>query len=125
MLRSITDPSALPAEPLITTVTLAELSAAPLVRTATRNVRPDKRISSGPRLTSLPFDAAAARAFGQVAASLRRSGRKVAARNYDAMIAAIAIANGLAVHTCNPAGFEGVDGLSVTAVPHPGQPNTT
>ena len=30
-MRDITDPSALPAEPLITTVTLAELSAGPLV----------------------------------------------------------------------------------------------
>jgi len=30
-LRQITDPSALPAEPLITTVTLAELSVGPLV----------------------------------------------------------------------------------------------
>jgi tRNA(fMet)-specific endonuclease VapC len=30
-LRDLRDPSALPAEPLITTVTLAELSAGPLV----------------------------------------------------------------------------------------------
>lgn len=73
----------------------------------------------------LPFDAEAARAFGQVAASLRRSGRKVAARSYDAMIAAIAISNDLAVHTCNPADFEGIDGLTVVAVPHPDQPSTT
>ena len=32
----------------------------------------------------LPFDATAARAFGRVAASLRRAGRKVNARAYDA-----------------------------------------
>ena len=37
----------------------------------------------------LPFDAAAARAFGAVAASLRASGRKPAARGYDALIAAV------------------------------------
>lgn len=67
----------------------------------------------------LPFDAAAARAFGRVAASLRRAGRKPAARAYDAMIAAIAIANDLPVHTCNPADFDGIDGLEVVAVPHP------
>ena len=42
----------------------------------------------------LPFDAQAARSFGQVAV-LRRAGRKPAARAYDAMIAAVAIANGL------------------------------
>lgn len=38
---------------------------------------------------ALPFDADAARACGQVAASLRRAGRKPSARAYDAMIAAI------------------------------------
>jgi tRNA(fMet)-specific endonuclease VapC len=32
--------------------------------------------------------------FGGVAASLRQAGRKPAARAYDAMIAAVAIANG-------------------------------
>ncbi|MCL4866486.1 MAG: hypothetical protein KJZ47_11370, partial [Gemmatimonadales bacterium] len=32
----------------------------------------------------LPFDARAARAFGRVAAGLRRSGRKPAAGSYDA-----------------------------------------
>ena len=53
-----------------------------------------------------------------VAASLRRAGRKPAARAYDAMIAAIALANGLPVHTCNPDDFAGIDGLTVIAVPY-------
>jgi len=35
------------------------------------------------------------------------------------MIAATALANGLAVHTCNPGDFAGIDGLNVVAVPHP------
>jgi len=67
----------------------------------------------------LPFDAAAARAFGRVAASLRRAGRKPAARAYDAMIAAIAIANELPIYTCNPTDFTGVDELRVVAVELP------
>jgi tRNA(fMet)-specific endonuclease VapC len=67
----------------------------------------------------LPFDAAAARAFGLVASDLRHSGRKSAARTFDAMIAAVAVANGLPLYTCNPADFAGVDGLEVVAVPHP------
>lgn len=67
----------------------------------------------------LPFDAAAARAFGAVAAGLRRAGRKPAARAYDAMIAAVALANGLSVYTCNPEDFSCIDGLTVVAVPHP------
>lgn len=68
----------------------------------------------------LPFDASAARAFGGVASSLRRAGRKTAARGYDAMIAATALANGLPIYTCNPDDFEGIDGLEMVAVPMPG-----
>jgi predicted nucleic acid-binding protein len=65
----------------------------------------------------LPFDAPAARAFGRVAASLRRAGRKPAARAYDAMIAAVALANGLPIYTCNPQDFAGIDDLEVLDVP--------
>jgi predicted nucleic acid-binding protein len=68
---------------------------------------------------ALPFDAQAARAFGGVAASLRRSGRKTAARAYDAMIGALALANALPLLTCSPEDFDGIDGLTVVAVPHP------
>ena len=66
---------------------------------------------------------AAARAFGQVAASARRSGRKTSARACDAMIAAIAVANGLPLYTCNPADFSGIDGQTVVAVVHPDGPS--
>ena len=69
----------------------------------------------------LPFDAAAARAFGQVAAALRRTGRKPAARAYDAMIAAVARANDLPVYTCNPTDFRGIEGLTVVDVPYDGR----
>lgn len=51
--------------------------------------------------------------------SMRRAGRKPAARAYDAMIAATALANGLAVHTCNPSDFDDIDNLQVVTVPHP------
>jgi tRNA(fMet)-specific endonuclease VapC len=51
-----------------------------------------------------------------VAASLRRSGREASARAYDAMIAAIAIAHGLPLYTCNPSDFAGIEGLDVVAV---------
>lgn len=127
LLRSITDPSVLPSEPLITAVTLAELSVGPLVATndQDRAARQAHLQQAEADFDPLPFDAEAARAFGQVAASLRRSGRKIAARSYDVMIAAIAISNDLAVHTCNPADFEGIDGLTVVAVPNPGQSITT
>ena len=111
----------LPAEPLITAVTLAELSAGPLVTEdpTEREARQAHLQQAEADFDPLPFDAASARAFGSVAASLRRSGRKAGARSYDAMIAAIALANELPVFTCNPADFLGIDGLEVVAVPVP------
>ena len=118
LLGRISEPGGLPAEPLITTVTLAELSVGPLVAhdEPERAARQAHLQQAEADFTPLAFDAAAARAFGGVAASLRRAGRKPAARAYDAMIAAIAIANGLPVYTANPADFEGIDGLEVVAV---------
>lgn len=122
LLGRVTDPAALPAEPLITTITLAELSVGPLVATTAkeRAARQAHVQEAEATFDPLPFDAAAARAFGQVAASLRRAGRKPAARAYDAMIAAIGLANDLPIHTCNPDDFAGIDGLVVVAVPHRG-----
>ncbi|MGH3446331.1 MAG: PIN domain-containing protein [Nocardioidaceae bacterium] len=71
---------------------------------------------------AVPFDADAARAFGRVAASLRRADRKPAARAYDALIAATAIAGGLPLYTCNPEDFAAIDELEVCPVPHPDAP---
>ena len=68
---------------------------------------------------AIAFDAAAARAFGTVAIALRSAGRKRAARAYDALIAATAIANGLPLYTCNPEDFEGIPALDLHSVPHP------
>ncbi len=124
MLSRITNPSSLPGEPLITAVTLAELSVGPLVATddSERAARQAHVQQAEADFDPLPFDAAAARAFGGVAASLRKAGRKPAARAYDAMIAATAVANSLPVYTCNPADFSGIDGLTVVPVPVPPAP---
>jgi tRNA(fMet)-specific endonuclease VapC len=112
-----------PNEPLITAITLAELSVGPLVA-----LSDDVRVARQAHLQQaeadfdpLPFDANAARAFGRVAASLRQSGRKATARTYDAMIAATALANDLPLYTCNPSDFTDIDGLTVINVPHPNE----
>ena len=125
LLSRLSDPTLLPAEPLITAITLAELSVGPLVARSDqeRAARQAHLQQAEADFDPIPFDAAAARAFGQVAASLRRSGRKTAARAYDAMIAATAMANGLPVYTCNPSDFGGIEGLQVVAIPHPGSPS--
>ncbi len=118
LLPKLGDPATLPDEPLITTVTLAELSVGPLVAKddAERAARQAQLQQAEADFTPLPFDAAAARAFARVAASLRRSGRKTTARTYDAMIAATAVANELPVYTANPADFRDIDDLEVVGV---------
>ena len=124
LLPALRDPSLLPQRPLISAITLAELSVGPLV--AANDTQRAARLAHLQQAEAdfdpLPFDADAARAFGQVAASLRRSGRKASARAYDVMIAAVALANGLPLYTCNPDDFASIDGLTVVSVPHPNDP---
>ena len=115
------DDDFLPEEPLISAVTLAELSVGPLVARSDeeRAARQAHLQEAEASFEPLPFDVAEARAFGRVAASLRRAGRTSAARAFDAMIAATALAHGLTLHTVNPRDFVGIDELSLMAVPHP------
>ncbi len=120
LLGRLVDPDLLPRTVWISSVTLAELSVGPLVARTERE-RAARQLHlqyAEADFDPLPFYADAARAFGQVAASLRRAGRK-ATRSYDAMIAAVAIANQLPLYTMNPQDFDGIDGLTVVALPHP------
>ena len=121
LLPRIEDPMLLPNEPLITAITLAELTVGPLVAASDeeRAARQAHLQQAEADFEPIPFDASAARAFGRVAASLRQSGRKTTARSFDAMIAATAIANELPLYTCNPADFNDIAGLDVVAVPVP------
>ncbi len=121
LLARLTDPNVLPDEPAISSITLAELSVGPLVA-STDSERANRQAhlqQAEADFDPLPFDAAAARSFGQVVASLRRHGRKPAARAYDALIAAVAIARDIPLYTVNPADFTGIDALDVVVVPHP------
>ena len=122
LLPQLQEATALPVEPLISTITLAELSVGPLVaRTESERAARQAHLQQAEAdFDPLPFDAAAARAFGQVAASLHRAGRKPAACSYDAMIAAVAVANELPLYTCNPDDFAAIEQLHVIDVPHPG-----
>lgn len=121
LLNRLPDARRLPAQPLICTVTLAELSVGPLVAASEeeRSARQAHLQQAEADFDPLPFDVSAARAFGRVAASLRRAGRKPAARAFDGMIAAVAIANDLPLHTCNPHDFAGIEGLRLIPIPHP------
>ncbi len=119
LLPQLSDPGALPAEPKITAVTLAELSVGPLVASndSERARRQAHLQQAESDFDVVPFDQAAARAFGRVASDLRKAGRKPSARAYDALIAAIAIANGLPLYTTNPDDFIGISELDLIPVP--------
>lgn len=121
LLGRISDPAMLPDQSVISAITLAELSVGPhlAVDPAEVAARQTHLQQAEGDFDTIPFDAAAARAFGVVAAELRSAGRKRAARAYDALIAATAIANGFPLYTCNPEDFEGIAALDLRPVPHP------
>lgn len=111
----------LPDEPVITAVTLAELSVGPLVTDdpAERAARQVRLQETEAAFEPLPFDMRAARSFGRLAAGLRQTGRQVRPRALDVLIASVAVANDLPLYTCNPSDFAGLDELTLVPVPHP------
>lgn len=118
LLDQLTADADLPEEPLITTVTLAELSVGPLVADdeSERAVRLARLQVTEASFEPIPFDAPAARAFARVAAELRGSGRRTKARSFDAIIAATALSRNLPMFTANPQDFSGIEGLEVVPV---------
>ena len=104
-------PDVVPAEMAIAAVTLAELAAGPH---ATDD--PTERASRQERLQRaeatfdpLPFDGAAARAYGWLCAELAAGGRKARGRRaVDLLIAATALAAELPLYTRNASDFEGL-----------------
>lgn len=122
ILRRWVDPAELPDEMAISAITLAELSAGPhQVRSDTEQTRYHERAERARRLDVLqraenefdpiPFDAEAARAYGQVTAAVVAAGRSPRRRTADSMIAATAIAVGLPLFTTNAGDFAGLAGL--------------
>jgi predicted nucleic acid-binding protein len=59
---------------------------------------------------AIPFDAAAARSYGQILTAVVEIDRTHRTRLADLLIAAMAHANGLALHTRNLDDFEGLGG---------------
>lgn len=108
----------LPELPLISAITLAELSVGPLIATdATERAKRQAVLQEvEAAFDPLPVNATVARVYGRVGAELRARGSKSKARSYDALIAAVAIANGLALYTANAEDFTGISGLEVVAV---------
>jgi predicted nucleic acid-binding protein len=113
----------LPDEMVISTVTLAELSAGPhhTDDPAERARRMSILQHAEATFDPLPFDAEAARFYGQITASVLAVGRTPRRPVADLMIASIAAANQLPLYTTNPDDFTGLEGVvSVLAVQRPG-----
>jgi len=110
--------SQLPEFLMISAITLAELSVGPLIATDAAERAKRQAVLQGieAAFDPLPVDAAVARVYGRVGAELRARGSKSKARSYDALIAAVAIANGLTLYTANAEDFAGITGLEVVAV---------
>lgn len=118
------DPTELPVEQAITTITLGELSVGPFVASSpverVRRQRHLQAIEERFAESMIGFDVVAAREYGAVMAGASARGPTSRTRVSDFQIAAIALANRLPLYTVNVADFAGIDRLdvrSVTAVP--------
>jgi predicted nucleic acid-binding protein len=106
--------TALPNELAVSAVSFAELAAGPHAASDRRERarRQDRLQRIQATFDPLPFDVAAARAYGQIYAAVRSAGRKARGRRFaDLLIAATALGAGLPLYTRNPDDFVGLGGL--------------
>lgn len=104
----------LPIEIAISAITIAELAAGPHATDdpQERAARMERLQAAEATFDQIPFDPAAARAYGRIYAALLVAGRKARGRRaLDMLIAATALANELPLYTCNPDDFDGLTQL--------------
>jgi predicted nucleic acid-binding protein len=108
------DSATLPDELAISAVTLAELAAGPhATGDADERARRQERLQrTEATFDPLPFDAAAARAYGRIYAAVASTGRKARGRRaIDMLVAAIALSAQLPLYTGDPNDFAGLEEL--------------
>ena len=108
------DPSNLPVELAVSSITMAELAAGPHATqdAGERARRQDRLQRAEAAFDPIPFDSEAARAYGRIYAAIALTGRKASgARAVDLLIAATACAAGLPLYTRNSDDFLGLDGI--------------
>ena len=107
--------AALPRELALSAITLAELTAGPaLAKDPLEAARRQFRLQQiEATFSPVPFDAAAARAFGQIVAAVAATGRSHRRRALDLMIAATAVAQDMDLVTRNPEDFIGLEEILV------------
>jgi predicted nucleic acid-binding protein len=100
------------AHPVISAVTVAELAfGLDVDDLVERQARTDRFYAVLREMPVLPFDLAAARLYGTLAALVRRAGRNPRPRRMDLQIAATAGAHSLPLITRNPTDFTGLEQL--------------
>ncbi|MFD9739611.1 type II toxin-antitoxin system VapC family toxin [Umezawaea sp. NPDC059074] len=106
------------AEAAISAVTVAELAyGLDVDDPVERFARTERYYAALEMFEVLPFDTAAAKIYGTLAALVRRSGRSARPRRMDLQIAATAAANGMPVLTQNFKDFIGLErAVKVVAV---------
>lgn len=114
---------ALPDEPSVSSIVLAELAAGANwqgIGPAERAARIALLQLAESEFDPIPFGSAAARMYGAMCAAVFAAQRSPRGRLADLMIAAVAAAEQLPLYTTNPDDFRGLESLvSVVAVPRP------
>ncbi|MCL1839360.1 MAG: type II toxin-antitoxin system VapC family toxin [Propionibacteriaceae bacterium] len=107
------DVNSLPDTAYISAVTMAELSfGVALAKSAVEAaVRSQVFAATKAWIQPLPFDAAAADRFGELAALVLAAGRQPRPRRMDLMIAATAVANHLTLYTANSDDYRGLESI--------------
>jgi predicted nucleic acid-binding protein len=96
--------------PEVSAVSIAELAyGLDIEDLLERQARTDRFYAVLREMPILPFDLAAARLYGTLAATVRRSGRNPRPRRMDLQIAATAGAHAVPLVTRNPTDFTGIE----------------
>ena len=97
----------------ISMVTLAELTAGPLMTNdpVEQAVRQQRLLDVNSTYEPIPIDEEVAKAFGPVAAAVHRAGRQPRKRQFDLLIAAVAVAHGMPLATRNADDLVGLEDL--------------
>jgi predicted nucleic acid-binding protein len=107
---AVLDPAALPVNPELTAITMAELhqGVATARDAASRAARTEKLGAAIVEFEPLPFDGPAAARYGTLVALTVEASRDPRPRRMDLMIAAIASAHGLPLYTRNAKDLAGL-----------------
>lgn len=106
-------PEKLPRQVAVSAVTMAELAAGPSAASdlEERARRQDRLQRAEAAFDPLPFGVEAARAYGRVYAAVLDTGRTPRGRFADLLIAAVALAEDLPLHTRNAVDLVGLERL--------------